>query len=211
MVTETEENNVIEFKSKTDSAWQRLSEDSIELLAKAQDTQIIMSNNCEKIFAVIKNIIKYSDQSVFIFVKELNAEVTGKVPNLLEDIRDFLDKKDSKLFIAVENEPKPQTTYDEIGIYSLGMYYPDKFKIKLVNDQLKFAVDSFKKEYNIEGDFYFAVGDNRSYQIIMINDEIRGYGSFNNRNVGAMLTKLFENFSSGSDYFTPQANLHKAA
>lgn len=192
----------------TELKWSGLYEKAIEILAKADADHTFESVTCEQSAVIIKNIIRFSKKSVFIYVNELSIEVSGRIPGLLNVIRDFLEIPESQLYIAVNGSQTEKRSIDEIGILKLCQLYPDKFRIKIASESFKNSFQEIKEELSIEQEIYFAVGDMKSFQIMTVGEQYKGYGSFNNKNVSEKLYKTFmENFQKCNENYFSQEEL----
>ena len=207
MISAVDTNFIFEQNSETvtaENVWSRLYENAIEILAKAGDDHTFESASCEQTATIIKNIVRFSEQTVFIYVHEFDPEVSDRIPGLLDVFKNYLEKEGTELWIAVEKKASTaEELVDEIGIFKLARAYNGRFKVKLASNAFKESLKQIKDELKIAQDFYFAVGDKKAFQIMTIAGEYKGYGSFNNKNVAEKLHSSFcEHFLPCEEYFT---------
>lgn len=148
----------------------------IENLSFNKDELPFANSGNDKKSLVLSNILKTSNDVVIMYYDNFNSDVTND-DEFYDRIKDYILLRDSEIYVMLKNEPDPKS--DSFMMLNRISKHNTKVKIRTNVGNI----------FNTDTEFFFTVGDKRSYYIETEDGSCSG--CFNDKEISE---RLFESY-----------------
>lgn len=159
-------------------------EDFLEKLISDNDGRIFENSSSEHAAVVLKKMLEHSKQEIFLYVDNLDGAIT-KHRGCASEFKKYLDDKDKKLYVLVDNGAKFDSTISQIF----------KKAQNSKNFKIREAHPAFIEEMSEDAGLrYFVIADDKMYRCQADSDLYKAFCSFNDVKQTTLLKEIFYSF-----------------
>lgn len=162
--------------------------DAVKYYASTKDKQVFDNKGSEHAANVIENIIKYSNECVYIYSGFLDKEVADE-KNLIKEVT-LAIKNNKKIYLFLERLPED----NEESIFYKKL---NEASHNNNNVTIKIATEDFENElsqtFKSATPLHFAVNDNNAFRVEIDKELFKAKCSFNYPKYTSILIKIFTN------------------